>query len=136
MEDPFSTAPGEHPNRKDQVTRNLIPNSGSLVDPNIALKEFASNVGSDTVGRVGVFLARYSFFGDDILRVSTLKGKGKKHQALNPHKIEAMNAFIHQLKAFKNLSKEEFDIKVRTKVESALKDHLKSTANRSLAIKQ
>ena len=109
--------------------------SNSLIDPDIVVKELSTNIGLDTVGRVGVSLARYSFFGDDILRISTQKGKGKKHLALNPHKLEAMISFIHNLEPFKNLSKEEFDTSVRARVERALKDHLKSPANRSSAAK-
>jgi hypothetical protein len=109
--------------------------SNSLIDPDIVVKELSTNIGLDTVGRVGVSLARYSFFGDDILRISTLKGKGKKHLALNPHKLEAMISFIHNLEPFKNLSKEVFDTSVRARVERALKDHLKSPANRSSAAK-
>lgn len=46
---------------------------------------------------VGVSLARFSYFVDDILRVSTLKGKSKKHIALNPHKLEGLYSFVHQL---------------------------------------
>ena len=44
----------------------------------------SANIGYDTVGQVGVLLARFWGFGDDVLRISTLKGKGKKYVGLNP----------------------------------------------------
>lgn len=122
------------PSTTDRSSRNQLPEciySDALLDPNTVVKALTTNVSYDTVGRVGVSLARYLFFGDDILRVSTLKGKGKKHMALNPHKLEALNAFIHQLDPFKSLSKDQFDANVKTRVERALKDHLKSATNRS-----
>ena len=78
---------------KNPLTNHVYSNS--LIDPNVVVKELATNIGLDSVGQVGVSLARYSFFGDDILRISTLKEKGKKHQALNPHKLEAMISYIH-----------------------------------------
>ena len=46
----------------------------------------------DTVGKIAVALERYSYFGDDILQISTLKGKECK-RALDPHKLEALHSF-------------------------------------------
>ena len=131
--------PGVYPMSSKMVSssktsQSLVPErvySDSLLEPEHVVKQLATNVTLETVGRLGVSLARFSFFGDDILHVSTLKGRGKKHLALNPHTLEALNAFIHQLEPFKCLSKDDFDINVKTKVETALKDHLKSPVNRS-----
>lgn len=58
--------------------------SDSLLDPEYVVKQFAINISLETVGRVGVSLVHYSFFGDDILCVSTLQERGKTHLALNP----------------------------------------------------
>ena len=49
------------------------------------------------VGRISVALARYAYFGDNVLRVSTLKRKGKQHAALDVHKFEALNVFVYKL---------------------------------------
>ena len=46
------------------------------------------------VGRISVALARYA---DNVLRVSTLKRKGKQHAALDVHKFEALNVFVYKL---------------------------------------
>ena len=127
---------GKQSKRSTHVSRSTIHeqvNSDSLLDPTEVIKRLSMNVNFDTVGRLGVSLARQAYFGDDVLRVSTLKGKSKQHAALNPHKLEAMLTFIHRLDQFKHLPPEEFDVKIRAKVEQALKDHLKSSMNRSSA---
>ena len=104
-------------------------NSDSLIDPNVVLAGLSTlNIAYDTVGRIGVSLARFSFFGDDVLRISTLKGMGKRHVGLSPHKLEAMYSFLHQLDPFRSLNKDDF---LKNRVETALKDHLKSASNRS-----
>ena len=44
-------------------------------------------------------IARYSFFGDDVLQVSTLKGKVSK-RALDAHKLEALHSYtVYNLSA-------------------------------------
>ena len=87
-------------------------------------------IGYDTIGKIAVALARYSFFGDDVLQVSTLKGKGSK-RALDAHKLEALHSFLHSVQPFSNLRKNEFNLLVKGKIDGALKDHLKSSFNRS-----
>ena len=118
--------------KKSQPALPSRVNSDSLIDPNVVLEGLSTvNIGYDSVGRIGVSLARFSFFGDDVLRISTLKGKGKRHVGLSPHKLEAMYSFLHQLDPFRSLNKKDFDLNVKNRVETALKDHLKSPANRS-----
>ena len=58
------------------------------------------------VGRLGVLLARCSFFGDDFLQVSTLKGKGNR-RGLDPHKLKSLLTEIHG-QAFPFMNKEDF----------------------------
>ena len=112
--------------KKSQPALPSWVNSDSLIDVVEGLSTV--NIGYDSVGRIGVSLARFSCFGDDVLRISTLKGKGKRHVGLSPHKLEAMYSFLHQLDPFRSLN---IDLNVKNRVETALKDHLKSPANRS-----
>ena len=100
----YPTSHRAHGGTSDQSCRNPMPGmlplrstSTSLMDPNLVLRPL--KVGYDNVGRVGVVLARFSFFGDDVLQVSTLKGKGSK-LALNAHKLEALYSFMHNREPF------------------------------------
>ena len=58
---------------------NLVPVSTviSMFEAKIKLK--GKGIDASNVGRLGVLLARCSFFGDDVLQVSTLNGKGNRH---------------------------------------------------------
>ena len=72
-------------------------------------------IDSSNVGRFGVLLVRCSFFGDDVLQVSTLKGKGN-HRGFDPHKLESLLSEIHK-RAFSEMSRDEFSYKIQPKVE-------------------
>ena len=74
-----------------------------------------------------ILLTRCSFFGDDVLQVSTLKGKGSR--PLDTHKLEALRSTIHNQLPL--MSKEEFGAFVRPKVECALRDYLKPSGTMS-----
>ena len=76
------------------------------------------------VGRLAVFLARYSFFGDDVLRESTLKGKGNR-PGLNNNVIESLVATVNNQYPFSLMSVNEFCQTVRPKIERALTDFVK-----------
>ena len=138
----YPTSHRAHGGTSDQSCRNPMPGmlplrstSTSLMDPNLVLRALEPlKVGYDNVGRVGVALARFSFFGDDVLQVSTLKGKGSK-PALNAHKLEALYSFMHNREPFCHFSRKEFDSLIKGKIEGALKDHLKSPSNRSPVVK-
>ena len=75
------------------------------------------------VGRFAVLLARCSYFGDDVLQVSTLKGKGNR-RGLDTHKLKSLLTDVHG-KAFPYMSQEDFTAKVQSKIEQALRDYLK-----------
>jgi hypothetical protein len=116
----------------ENVCQNVLPESKSmslpfrsyshsLMDPTVVLQGLRPlTPGYSTVGRIGVALARFSYCGDDILKVSTLKGTGKKHAALDVHKLEALYSFLHRLEPFRFLSKKEFDLIVKGKVVGAI----------------
>ena len=92
--------------------------SHSLMDSTVVLQGLRPlTPGYSTIGRIGVALARFSYFGDDILKVSTLK---EKHAALDVHKLEALYSFLHRLEPFRFLSKKEFDLIVKGKVVGAI----------------
>lgn len=75
----------------------------------------------NNVGHFAILLAHCSFFGDDVLPVSTLKEKG----IIVPltHKLEALMSTLHEQLPL--TSKEEFGDVVQSKVEHALRDYLK-----------
>ena len=83
----------------------------------------------NNVGRLGVLLARYTFFGDDILQDSTLKGKGKR-PGLDKTVIDLLMSTIHNRHPFSLMSATEFRTKIRPKVERALTDFLKPKPKR------
>ena len=85
------------------------------------------NIDASNVGRFGVLLARCSFFGDDVLQVSTLKGKGNR-RGLDPHKLESLLSEIHK-RAFQDMSREEFSSNVQPKIERSLRDYLKPSGS-------
>lgn len=66
------------------------------VPADIVIKAFMLKNGNsldlNNVGRLGVLLARYTFFGDGILQESTLKGKGKR-RGLDP-KMHTIHTFF------------------------------------------
>ena len=76
------------------------------------------------VGRLAVLLARYTFFGDEVLQESTLKGRGKR-RGLDPHIIDSLVSTIHNRRPFSVMSLAEFRKNVRPKIERSLTDFLK-----------
>ena len=73
------------------------------------------------VGRLGVLLARYTFFGDEVLQESTLKGKGKR-PGLDTSIFDSLVSTIHNRHQFSAMSLEEFRRKIRPKIERSLTD--------------
>ena len=71
----------------------------------------------NNVGRLGVLLARYTFFGDDI----------HKKPGLDRTVIDLLMSTIHTRHPFSLMSATEFRTKIRPKVERALTDFLKPT---------
>ena len=76
------------------------------------------------VGRLGVLLAQHTFFGDEVLQESTLKGKGKR-PGLDPSIFDSLVSTIHNRHPFSAMSLEEFRRKIRPKIERSLTDFLK-----------
>ena len=62
------------------------------------------------MGKLACMLARQSYFGDDVLKVSTVHGKSAQYHALNPQKLSALLAMIHELPQFREKSKQEFSL--------------------------
>ena len=73
------------------------------------------SIDASNVGRFAVFLARCSFFGDDVLQVLTLKckGKGNRH-GLDCNKLESM---LSEIQIFPDMDKDEFSSTIQLKVE-------------------
>ena len=78
----------------------------------------------NNVGRLGVLLARYTFFGDELLQESSLKGKGKR-PGLDPKVLDSLVATIHNRHPFSMMTLSDFRNKIRPKIERALTDFLK-----------
>lgn len=98
--------------------------STSLIPANVLIERKLKNKPLDvnSVGRFAILLARCCFFGDDVLQISTLKGKGNR-RPLDTHKLESLMSTIHE--QLPSMSMEEFCATVRPKVERALRDYLK-----------
>ena len=109
------------------LSSGLIP--VSTVASVFGSKVKGKGIDASNVGRFGVLLARCSFFGDDILQVSTLKGKGNR-RGLDPYKLESLLSEIHK-RAFAEMSRDEFSYKIQPKVERALRDYLKPSGSSS-----
>lgn len=103
------------------LSTRLIPSS--TVFATFQLKIKGKEIELSNVGRLAVLLARCSYFGDDVLQVSTLRGKGNR-RGLDPHKLKSLLTEVHR-KAFPLLTQEDFMAKVQTKIEQALRDYLK-----------
>jgi hypothetical protein len=99
------------PSGQSSLSPNLLPirsTSDSLLNPKVVLQLLQPiAIGYDMIGKIAVALARYSFFWDDVLQVSTLKGKGSKH-ALDAHKLEALHFFLHSVQPFSSLRKNDY----------------------------
>ena len=104
--------------------------SGNLIPASVVIEARLKNRPLDmsNVGRFAILLARCSFFGDDVLHVSTLKGKGNR-RPLDEHKLRALMSVIHD--QFPLMSQEEFAATVQPRVERALRDCLKPSGTLS-----
>ena len=84
----------------------------------------------NNVGRLGVLLARYTYFGDELLHDCTLKGKGNR-PGLDPNVIDSLMSTIHNRHPFSLMSAAEFRAKVQPKVKRALTDFLKPKSKKA-----
>lgn len=98
--------------------------STALIDPRTVIQQNRTLCDLSRVGRLGVLLARWSYFGDDILAVSTLKGKGH-YSALNQEKLRGIVSFIYAQEPFRHMSVEEFHNSVEPKTLRTIGDHCK-----------
>lgn len=69
----------------------------ALKDPAVVVKKYADLANVADMGKLACMLARPSFFGADVLKVSTFYGKFAQFQALNCQKLSALFAIIHEL---------------------------------------
>ncbi len=90
--------------------------SSSLKDPQLIVKKYADLANVVDMGKLACVLARQSYFGDDVLKLSTLYGKSAQYNALNPQKLAALLATIHGLPEFK----QEFNLLCMPKINSSL----------------
>ena len=87
-----------------------------LRDPADVVKQ-ASLFGVKDAGKFARLLASQAFFGDDVLRVSTVRGDMKRGlRALDSSTMGALINCIHQHPSFVNLTKLEFDDIVKKSV--------------------
>ena len=88
-----------------------------------------NTLGVSNVGRLGVLLARYTFFSDEVLQESTLKGM-QKRPGLDPSIFDSLVLTIHNRHPFSAMSLEEFRMKIWPKIECSLLDFLKPKSKR------
>ena len=62
---------------------------------NAFLQKNGNSLDMNNVGLLGVLLAQYTYFGDELLQECTLKGKGNR-PGLDPKVIESLMATIHK----------------------------------------
>ena len=84
--------------------------SSTLKDPQTVLKKYPEYANIADMGKLACVLARQCFFGDDVLKNSTVHGKSPRFQALNPQKLSALMATIHELPEFRDKSRQEFSL--------------------------
>ena len=97
------------------------------VPPDVVINAFIQKYRAldvNNVGRLGVLLARYSFFGDAVLDGSTLKGKGNR-PGLDQNKLDQLMLVIHNRDPFSLLSLTDFQTRIQPKILRALTDSLK-----------
>lgn len=96
------------------------------VPSDVVIKAFLqkNTLDINNVGRLGVLLARYTYFGDKLLHDCTLKGKGKR-PGLDPNKLESLILAIHNTHPFSLLNVSDFRKKVQPKIQRSLTDFLK-----------
>ena len=107
--------------------KKVYSNPSGNLKPDIVINAFSkkyTTLDSSNVGRLGVLLAHYCFFGDRVLQESTLKGKGKR-PPLDTKTYECLISCIHSTHPYSLMNKVEFRDKIRPKVQRALVDFLK-----------
>lgn len=105
------------------LSTQLSPSS--LVFTNFRSKLKGKEIDLTNVGRLGVLLARCSYFSDDILQSASLKGKGRGNRpGLDPQKLNSLFTDIH-CQAFRNMTPEDFGAKIKPRIEQSLRDYLK-----------
>ena len=83
----------------------------------VVVRKYADLANVADMGKLACMLARQSYFGDDVLKLSTVHGKSA---ALNPQKFSALLATIHELPDFREKSKQEFSLLYIPKITSSL----------------
>ena len=83
--------------------------------------------------RLGVLLARYTFFGDELLQESSLKGKGKR-PGLDPNVLDSLMLTVHSKHPFSILTLADFCKKIQPKIERSLTDFLKPKQKKTLSL--
>ena len=97
-----------------------------LIDPSIVIQNNQNLCTEDDVGKLAVLLARESFFGENILLQSTIKGKGKKgNSALEGSKLSSLVSTIHGTAVFQGMSREDFSNNIKPKIVKAIQHHCK-----------
>ena len=95
-------------------------NSAALKDPQGVVRKYPELANVADMGKLACMLARQSYFGDDVLRISTVHGKSPQYRALNPQKLSALLATIHELPEFRDRSKQEFTLLYMPKITTSL----------------
>jgi len=75
--------------------------------------------GEVDVGKVTCVLARNVYFGEPLLRLSTLKGKRSGLQALDSELVEHLKRVVRDT-LFPNLTQRQFVAEIEPKIESSL----------------
>lgn len=96
----------------------------SLADPAVVIYNNSRLCNTKEVGKLAIALAREAYFGDEVLRQSTIHGKGNS-KALDSAKLSSLLSVIHANSAFSKMSKEEFSRVVKPKILSSLQHHCK-----------
>jgi len=120
-----ATAPITATDQRQPINFSGKVSSSALIDPNIIIQQNRTLCEMSRVGRLALLLARWSYFGDDILAVSTLKGKGH-YSALDQEKLRGIVSFIHAQEPFRRMSVEDFHRRVQPKILRAIGDHCKN----------
>ena len=118
----FSEARLEPPSKRSRL--DIRPedtrDSATLKDPQTVLKKYPDYANIADMGKLACVLARQCFFGDDVLKNSTVHGKSPRYQSLNPQKLLALMATIHELPEFRDKSRQEFSLLCTPRIHRAL----------------
>ena len=115
------------PIKQGESPRDLVNDQPpQLIDPSIVIQNNQNLCTEDDVGKLAVLLARESFFGENILLQSTIKGKGKKgNSALEGSKLSSLVSTIHGTAVFQGMSREDFSNNIKPKIVKAIQHHCK-----------